>query len=185
MSPSLLFLLSTRVQPRSRQRRAVSLESSPVSAATGTPVDPIRPLADLRLLQLGSGAVVPEACSDFALLGAESVGPAVGADLKNKAQAAIGFSLAALALGAAFALLVLLTRRNLVPAMVSHAVVDLLDEVARGDLGGDEPAEKAVEPAAAAAPDQAVPQDAGDLGARGRDPIYGWGLVQARNGNGC
>jgi len=30
---------------------------------------------------------------EFALLGAESVGPAVGADLKSKAQAAIGFSL--------------------------------------------------------------------------------------------
>ncbi len=33
------------------------------------------------------------ALGEFALLGAESVGPAVGADLKNKAQAAIGFSL--------------------------------------------------------------------------------------------
>ena len=33
------------------------------------------------------------AVGEFALLGAESVGPAVGADLKNKAQAAIGFSL--------------------------------------------------------------------------------------------
>ena len=30
---------------------------------------------------------------EFALLGAESVGPAVGADLQNKARAAIGFSL--------------------------------------------------------------------------------------------
>ena len=40
---------------------------------SGNVVDPLRPLADLRLLQLGSGAVVPEACSDFALLGADIV----------------------------------------------------------------------------------------------------------------
>jgi len=33
------------------------------------------------------------AVGEFALLGAESVGPAVGADLQNKARAAIGFSL--------------------------------------------------------------------------------------------
>lgn len=33
------------------------------------------------------------ALGEFALLGAESVGPAVGADLQDKAQAAIGFSL--------------------------------------------------------------------------------------------
>ncbi len=33
------------------------------------------------------------ALGEFAILGAESVGPAVGADLKNKARAAIGFSL--------------------------------------------------------------------------------------------
>ena len=33
------------------------------------------------------------ALGEFALLGAESVGPAVGADLQSKAQAAIGFSL--------------------------------------------------------------------------------------------
>jgi preprotein translocase subunit SecF len=33
------------------------------------------------------------AIGEFALLGAESVGPAVGADLQNKARAAIGFSL--------------------------------------------------------------------------------------------
>ncbi len=33
------------------------------------------------------------ALGEFALLGAESVGPSVGADLKGKAQAAIGFSL--------------------------------------------------------------------------------------------
>ena len=41
--------------------------------ATDDPIDPLRPLADLRLLQLGSGAVVPEACSDFALLGADVI----------------------------------------------------------------------------------------------------------------
>jgi preprotein translocase subunit SecF len=43
----------------------------------------------------GARAVIKDksVLGEFALLGAESVGPAVGADLQNKARAAIGFSL--------------------------------------------------------------------------------------------
>ncbi|MFT5268061.1 MAG: crotonobetainyl-CoA:carnitine CoA-transferase CaiB-like acyl-CoA transferase [Acidimicrobiales bacterium] len=55
--------------------RAVQILTEPIAALipTGFDVDPLLPLADLRLLQLGSGAVVPEACSDFALLGCDVV----------------------------------------------------------------------------------------------------------------
>jgi crotonobetainyl-CoA:carnitine CoA-transferase CaiB-like acyl-CoA transferase len=53
--------------------RLVEILAEPVAVLipTGADVDPLLPLADLRLLQLGSGAVVPEACSDFALLGCD------------------------------------------------------------------------------------------------------------------
>ncbi len=55
--------------------QVVHILAEPVAALspTGVDVDPLLPLADLRLLQLGSGAVVPEACSDFALLGCDVV----------------------------------------------------------------------------------------------------------------
>ena len=51
--------------------RDIVAEPAYVLTPTGDQVDPLRPLADLRLLQLGSGAVVPEACMDFALLGCD------------------------------------------------------------------------------------------------------------------
>jgi len=52
-------------------------------------LDTIDELSDpVRVFIKGNAAL-----GEFALLGAESVGPAVGADLKSKAQAAIGFSL--------------------------------------------------------------------------------------------
>ena len=55
------------------RRDAVALveREAPRPPAVDADVDRTRPLTGIRILQLGSGAVVPEACATFALLGAE------------------------------------------------------------------------------------------------------------------
>lgn len=54
-----------------RAALAEMLVEEPRPPAVEADIDPTLPFAGMRILQLGSGAVVPEACSLFALLGAD------------------------------------------------------------------------------------------------------------------
>ncbi|MEM7286086.1 MAG: CoA transferase [Actinomycetota bacterium] len=56
-----------------RQDLAAVLAEEPRPPAKQADIDPRVPFAGMRILQLGSGAVVPEACSLFALLGAQVI----------------------------------------------------------------------------------------------------------------
>lgn len=68
----------------------------PQLPADAPQVDPVQPLTGLRLLQLGSGAVVPEASSVFALLGGDviRIESRANPDFLRRAGGAAGFDAA-------------------------------------------------------------------------------------------